>query len=79
MLIWDRGSDKENKHKGSDSDVFRWWVMNYKLQVQSSVSVKDKNVMDVSKYALVIQLFLHEKLSVLFIYKVPQRCAGFRK
>lgn len=43
------------------------------------MSVKDKNVMDVNKYALVIQLFLHEKLSLLFIYEVPRRCAGFHK
>lgn len=34
------------------------------------MSVKDKNVMDVNKYAVVIQLFLHEKSLLLFIYKV---------
>lgn len=43
------------------------------------MSVKDKNVMDVNKSAPVIQLFLHEKLSLLFIYEVPWRCAGFHK
>lgn len=32
------------------------------------MSVKDKNVMDMNKYAIVIQMFLHEK-SLLFIYE----------
>lgn len=31
------------------------------------MSVKDKNVMDVNKYGMVIQLFLHEKSLLLFI------------
>lgn len=39
------------------------------------MSVKDKNMMD----GMVIQLFLHEKSLLLFIYKVPSRCGGFHK